>query len=67
MNKMKDIKIEHLQKNKEGKIDFQTIDKPPTKDYSRICYFKWKITAKMLTEEIRALRRDHKRTMIAMP
>ena len=65
--KSRDIKAEHLQKNKEGEIDFHTIDMPHTQGYSRICYFRRRVTAKMLTEEIRVLRIDHKRAMIRMP
>ena len=61
------IKLEHLQKNKEGKVDFHTIDMPHTQDYSRICYFKYAVTVKMLTEEIRILRSDHKRAIIRIP
>merc|ERR1719232_1007705 len=61
------IKPEHLQKNKEGKVDFHTIDMPHTQDYSRICYFKKYVTVKMLTEEIRILRSDHKRAIIRIP
>ena len=66
INKRK-IKEEHLQKNKEGKVDFHTIDVPQTRDYSRICYFKRKVTVKMLTEEIRVLRTDHKMSMLRIP
>ena len=40
---------------------------PLNQDYSRICYFKMKVTAKMLTEEIRTLRTDHKRAMMRIP
>ena len=40
---------------------------PDTQDYSRICYFKKYVTVKMLTEEIRILRSDHKRAIIRIP
>ena len=54
-----DIKLKHIKKNKEGKVDFHTIDTPPTKDFSRICYFNNEsVTVKMLTQEIRKLRLD---------
>ena len=61
------IKAEHIKKNSEGKVDFHTIDVPHAQGYSRICYFNENVTVKMLTEEIRVLRRDHKRAMIRMP
>ena len=48
-------------------VDFHTIDVPHTQGYSRICYFRAVVTVKMLTEEIRALRTDHKRVIIRMP
>ena len=40
---------------------------PQTQDYSRICYFKKRVTVKMLTEEIRVLRTDHKMSMLRIP
>ena len=40
---------------------------PQTQDYSRICYFKMEVTVKMLTEEIRVLRTDHKMSMLRIP
>ena len=63
----RDITPKHLPKNKEGEIDFHTIDVSHTQGYSRICYFKLFVTVKKLTEEIRVLRSDHKRAMIRMP
>ena len=65
--KSEDIDDEHIKQNKEGKVDWHTIDVPHTQGYSRICYFKHRVTVKMLTEEIRVLRRDHKRAMIRIP
>ena len=61
------IQTEHIQKDKEGKIDFHTIDVTCSKDYSKICYYKRFVTVKMLIEEIRALRRDHKLSMFRIP
>ena len=63
----KRIGLEHLQKNSEGKVDFHTIEVPQTQDYSRICYFKFNVTVKILTEEIRALRKDRKLHMLSLP
>ena len=65
--KSEKIKEEHIKKNSEGKVDFHTIDVPQTQDYSRICYFKERVTVKMLTEEIRVLRTDHKMSMLRIP
>ena len=61
------IKPEHIKKNTEGKVDFHTIDMPHTQDYSRICYYDDHVTVKILTEEIRVLRSDHKRAIIRIP
>ena len=61
------LKPEQIKKDKEGKIDFFTIDVPRTADYSRICYFPHAVTVKMLTDEIRALRTDHKMSMLMIP
>ena len=66
-DKSEKIKVEHIKKNSEGKVDFHTIEVSHTQGYSRICYFKKYVTVKMLTEDIRALRTDHKRAMIRMP
>ena len=65
--KSRKIKLDHIKKNKEGNVDFHTIDMPHTQDYSRICYFNWRVTVNMLTDEIRILRSDHKRAIVRMP
>ena len=65
--KSEKIKEEHIKKNKEGEVDFHTIEVPHTQDYSRICYYKRNVTVKMLTEEIRVLRTDHKMSMLRIP
>ena len=65
--KIRFISAERIPKNEQGKVDFHTIDVPQIEDYSRICYYKFYVTAQMLTDEIRALRTEHKRAMIKMP
>ena len=63
----REIKAEHLKKNSEGKIEFNSIDVPHYEGHARLPYFPVWVTFKMFSDEIRTMRKEQKRLMMQIP
>ena len=57
------MKAEHLKKNSEGNVDFNSIEVPHYEGHARLPYFPKDVTFKLFSNEIRTMRKDHKLMM----
>ena len=62
-----DIQPEDLKKNQDGLIEWLASEPKQARDHSRLVYYPILVTVKMLTDEVKRVRLEEKKSMIMIP